>query len=63
MPPHTIYCSACVEYKNDRANEQINSEIFPLTALNFQFVMKDKVSVYVEPSLYESDTDVTMVTS
>jgi len=49
MSSHTIYCSLSVEYKNDSANERINSEIFPLTALNFQFVMKEKVNVYVEP--------------
>lgn len=47
MSSHTIYCSSSVEYKNDRANERINSEIFPLNALNFQFVMKEKVNVYV----------------
>jgi hypothetical protein len=32
-----------------------NSEIFPLTALNFQYVVKENVSVY------ESVTDVTIV--
>jgi len=63
MSSHTIYCSASVEYENNSANEGINSGIFPLTALNFQFVVKEKVSVYVEPLCIESDTDVTMVTS
>jgi len=49
MSSHSVYCFASVEYKNNRANERINSEIFTLPALNFQFVMKDKVSVHVEP--------------